>query len=62
MSNLLQDLEAMRVRLDAAIEWNFGSVGNDPVCVARLADVNRLEDALKEKNPEEYDVYFNKYY
>ena len=62
MSNLLDDLEEMRARLDAAIAWNFGVVGNDPVCNARLNDVWRLELQLKEGNPDEYAEYSDKYY
>ena len=62
MSTLLEDLEAMRVKLDAAINWNFGVIGNDPVCNQRMEDVRRLEGMLKAKHPDEYAEYQNRYY
>jgi hypothetical protein len=62
MSALLEDLEGMRNKLSAAISWNFGSVGNDPVCNARMEDVQRLEEKLKAENLAEFKHYQNKYY
>lgn len=62
MSALLEDLESMRKKLDEAVKWNFGSVGNDPVCNARLEDVRRLEEKLKTESPTEFNDYRNKYY
>lgn len=62
MSNLLDDLKAMREKLDAAIEWNFGVVGNDPVCNASLDELRRLESLLKDYNYHEYAEYMNKHY
>jgi hypothetical protein len=62
MSALLEDLEDMRTKLRAAIHWNFGVVGNDPVCNARLDDVQRLEEKLKAESLEEFKYYQNKYY
>jgi hypothetical protein len=62
MSALLEDLEAMRVKLDAAIRWNFGVIGSDPICNQRMEDVNRLEDVLRVTQPDEYAEYKNRYY
>ncbi len=52
----------MREKLDAAIEWNFGVVGNDPVCDASLDELRRLESLLKDYNYHEYAEYMNKHY
>jgi len=62
MSNLLEDLEEVRNKLNKAIKGNFGVVGDDPVCNARLDDVSRLEEKLKLESPEIYIEYINKYY
>jgi hypothetical protein len=62
MSLLLDDLEEMHLKLEAAVRWNFGRVDNDVTCNARLDDVHRLEERLKINNPDEYLEYQNKYY
>jgi hypothetical protein len=62
MSLLLDDLEEMKKKLNAAVRWNFGRVANDVTCNARLDDVHRLEERLKINNPDEYLEYQNKYY
>jgi hypothetical protein len=61
MTLLEQTIEA-RKKLQDAIDWNFGYVGNDKQANKCLEECSYLESRLKKEQPDEYDKYAARYY
>lgn len=62
MNELLEQTINAKKRLQEAVNWNFGYVGNDPEANKRLEDLAYLEGRLKKEQPEEYKKYIEAHY
>jgi len=57
MKTILEQLNEAVDKLDEAIEWNFGTVGNDPRANNCLEKVDELKQQLKKSNTEIYNKF-----
>lgn len=62
MSALLDKVEAAKAELDKAVEWNFGYVDDDPRTNYWLENLEALKKELESQEPENYEIFINKYY
>ncbi len=62
MSELLKQTKIARKKLETAVEWNFGVVGNCPNANKKLDTLKSLEAKLKDERPAEYETYENEHY
>ena len=62
MKTILEQLNEAVDKLDEAIDWNFGHVGNDPRANKCLEKVEELQIKLKESNKEIYNNFIKENY